>query len=127
MEDVELSYVDVQRVLALLEHAPEKRVFYDDGELQVTAVRVASQVLKPLLAVSAEAQLMRSPAVGIFRPYASLRTGAHLQAGDVLGNIETMDLSTPITAGIACRVNKILMEAGSFVAFGQPLVALIKE
>lgn len=126
MPDVDLSYADVQRVLALLEHAPGRRVLYDDGEMQVTAERATSESLQQSLRVPAEGQFMRSPAVGIFRPSASLRAGAHLQAGDALGDIETLDLSNPVTVSVTCRVDRVLVEANDFVEFGQPLAALIK-
>ena len=66
-----------------------------------------------------------STAVGIFRnslpPH---RLGETVEAGQVIGIVESLKVPNEVTAPVAGRVIEVLVEEGQGVEYGQPLVTL---
>lgn len=66
-----------------------------------------------------------SPLVGIFRP--SVDTGETVQPGQAIGAIEALGMPTSVDAPQGGTVEKLLVEAGSPVEYGQPLLILRRQ
>jgi len=75
--------------------------------------------------VEAARVTVTATAVGIFRnslpPH---RLGEIVQAGQVIGIVESLKVPTEITAPVAGRVIEVLVEEGQGVEYGQPLISL---
>ncbi len=75
--------------------------------------------------------VVRSPMVGIFRrspakdrpPF--VMEGNHVKPGDRLGVVECMKIPTDVTSYCAGKIQKILVEDGKPVEYGQPLLMLV--
>lgn len=63
----------------------------------------------------------RSPAVGYFKPAASLAVGASVQAGDPLGSVDVLGIVREVTAPTDGIVSRVLAEGGQAVEYGQAL------
>lgn len=63
-----------------------------------------------------------SPLVGVFRP--SVATGARLEAGQSIGAIEALGMPTSVDVPQSGTVEDLLVQDGSAVEYGQPLLIL---
>jgi biotin carboxyl carrier protein len=63
-----------------------------------------------------------SPLVGIFRP--SVRTGEAVEPGQSIGAIEALGMPTSVDAPQSGIIEDLLVQAGSAVEYGQPLLIL---
>jgi biotin carboxyl carrier protein len=63
-----------------------------------------------------------SPAVGIFRPTASL--GTHLEAGDRLGTVDLLGIAQEVVAPMDGTLAEIMVAAGDAVEYGEPVAAV---
>jgi acetyl-CoA carboxylase biotin carboxyl carrier protein len=63
-----------------------------------------------------------SPLVGIFRP--SVNTGESVQPGQSIGAIEALGMPSSVDAPQGGTVEELLVNAGSPVEYGQPLLIL---
>jgi biotin carboxyl carrier protein len=63
-----------------------------------------------------------SPLVGVFRP--SVNTGETVQPGQSIGAIEALGMPSSVDAPQGGTVEELLVEAGSPVEYGQPLLIL---
>jgi biotin carboxyl carrier protein len=63
-----------------------------------------------------------SPAVGIFRPTASL--GTRLEAGDRLGTVDLLGIAQDVVAPVDGTLAEILVAAGDAVEYGEPVAAV---
>lgn len=79
---------------------------------------------------SADLHVIKSPIVGTFYSAPSpganvfVRTGDHVNAGQVLCIIEAMKLMNEIEADVAGEVMRIFVENGQPVEYGEPLFAI---
>jgi acetyl-CoA carboxylase biotin carboxyl carrier protein len=79
---------------------------------------------------SADLHVIKSPIVGTFYSAPSpganafVRTGDHVDAGQVLCIIEAMKLMNEIEADVAGEVMRIFVENGQPVEYGEPLFAI---
>ncbi|HKO24554.1 MAG TPA: acetyl-CoA carboxylase [Chloroflexota bacterium] len=72
--------------------------------------------------------VVEAPLTGIFyirpapdeEPYVLL--GSHVEPGDVVGLVETMKMYNEVTADVTGTVREIVVENGSLVEAGQPLL-----
>ncbi len=63
-----------------------------------------------------------SPLVGVFRP--SVATGDTLEAGQSIGAIEALGMPTSVDAPQSGTVEELLVQDGSAVEYGQPLLIM---
>jgi acetyl-CoA carboxylase biotin carboxyl carrier protein len=63
-----------------------------------------------------------SPLVGVFRP--SVATGEMLEAGQSIGAIEALGMPTSVDAPQSGTVEDLLVQDGSAVEYGQPLLIM---
>jgi len=63
-----------------------------------------------------------SPLVGVFRP--SVATGDTLEAGQSIGAIEALGMPTTVDAPQSGTVEDLLVQEGSAVEYGQPLLIM---
>lgn len=72
--------------------------------------------------------IIQAPRVGVFRAAETpLISGAHVETGVVVGNIESMRILNPITAEAGGWIEEVLIEDGDPVEFGQSLFILAPE
>ncbi len=109
-----LTYADVHMVLALLQSWGEGTLSLRYNGLAVDAV------LSP---ASAAAQVIRSPAVGIFRSQSS--AGMLLRSGEPIALIEAFDRSMAVVSPSDGKLLRMLIPADTFVEYDQE-IALIE-
>jgi acetyl-CoA carboxylase biotin carboxyl carrier protein len=63
-----------------------------------------------------------SPLVGVFRP--SVATGDMLEAGQSIGAIEALGMPTSVDAPQSGTIEDLLVQDGSAVEYGQPLLIM---
>ncbi|MBI3963271.1 MAG: hypothetical protein HY335_10990 [Deinococcus sp.] len=68
-----------------------------------------------------------APAVGRIRYRNGLRPGVQLTAGEVIGTVEALGISTEVAAATGGRVKEVLRPPGSVVEYGEALVVLDPE
>ena len=77
-----------------------------------------------------EGKVVKSPIVGTFYAAASpdkppyVQVGSEVSEGDVLFIIESMKLMNEVTSEFSGRVEKILVENGQPVEYGQPVMVI---
>ncbi len=77
-----------------------------------------------------EGKVVKSPIVGTFYAAASpdkppyVQVGSEVNEGDVLFIIESMKLMNEVTSEFSGRVEKILVENGQPVEYGQPVMVI---
>lgn len=96
-----------------------------------TAVPAAAPSPAPAEAPSLpEGKVVKSPIVGTFYAAASpdkppyVQVGSEVNEGDVLFIIESMKLMNEVTSEFSGRVEKILVENGQPVEYGQPVMVI---
>lgn len=110
----------------------------DIAELEVTLGSTRLHVRRPPLVVAANASdaepmtstasaelvplAITSPLVGIFR--AAVASGDTVQPGQSIGAIEALGMPTSVEAPQSGTVEHLLVEDGSPVEYGQPLLTL---
>ncbi len=72
----------------------------------------------------AEIVRVRSPSVGIFSSAREWRAGDHVEAGEVLGGVQSLGQVSEITAPLGGTIREILTASGAPVEYGQPLFGL---
>ena len=117
----ELTYRDVNTVLALLDSWDRGRIHFRDGDFEVDAYVVEPTGVAP----SVRRLDVPSPGVGVFRTAGpEVRAGEPVREDIVIGHIVTPGGSTPVTAGVAGRLLEILSEDGDFVEYGQSVAVI---
>lgn len=108
----ELTYRDVNTILALVDSWKLGRIHFKDGGLEVDACVIEPQGV--------------SPSVGLFRTVRSADiAGEHAGEGMIIGHIVAPGRSTPVTAGVIGRQSvELLVEDGEFVEDGQPVAVI---
>jgi biotin carboxyl carrier protein len=109
-----LTYSDVHMVLALLQGWGEGTVSLRYNGLTVDAVISAAPIA---------AQVIRSPAVGMFRPQTSV--GMLLRSGEPMALIEAFGRSIAVNSPSDGKLLRMLIEADTFVEYDQE-IALIE-
>jgi len=96
------------------------------GSTRLTVRRSPAQVNLRAAAVEDLGELrslaIASPLVGIFRP--SVASGDALEAGQSIGAIEALGMPTSVDAPQSGTVEDLLVQDGSPVEYGQPLLIL---
>ncbi|MBI3964051.1 MAG: hypothetical protein HY329_00325 [Chloroflexi bacterium] len=113
----------------LLELLAQTRV--TELDLQVGALRISvrrdraapSEHVEVDLPVPATPHVIAAPMVGFFHGR-SLALGAEVGAGQVVGAVETLNVSYDVRTEHAGRVLDILVTEGQPVEFGQPLLVI---
>jgi acetyl-CoA carboxylase biotin carboxyl carrier protein len=65
-----------------------------------------------------------SPAVGVFRPGPRAAVGTRVREGDVLGHVDVLGVAEELLSPAAGIVGEMLVEAGTAVEYGQPLLVV---
>lgn len=129
----------LEQVFSAMSRHGVRALTYDEGELHIEVQMggAAPAVAPPPATVASPAPAaapvasgvdVRSPMVGTFyrapkpgaEPYA--RVGAQVRLGQTLCVVEAMKLLNEIEAEVAGVVTEILVEDGTPVQFGQPLM-----
>ena len=96
------------------------------GSTRLTLRRAAAQTSLPALPAEEPREprslAIASPLVGIFRP--SVASGDALEAGQSIGAIEALGMPTSVDAPQSGTVEDLLVQDGSPVEYGQPLLIL---
>ena len=96
------------------------------GSTRLTLRRAPAQTSPPLVAPDEPREprslAIASPLVGIFRP--SVASGDALEAGQSIGAIEALGMPTSVDAPQSGTVEDLLVQDGSPVEYGQPLLIL---
>ena len=96
------------------------------GATRLTLRRAAAQTSLPALPAEEPREprslAIASPLVGIFRP--SVASGDALEAGQSIGAIEALGMPTSVDAPQSGTVEDLLVQDGSPVEYGQPLLIL---
>ena len=117
----ELTYRDVNTVLALLDSWDRGCIHFSDGDFEVDACVVEPRGTAP----SVRRLHVPSPGVGVFRAAVpGGRAGGPVGEGMVIGHIVTPGGSTPVTVGVGGRVLEILPQDGDFVEYGQSVAVI---
>jgi hypothetical protein len=118
----ELTYRDVNTILALVDSWKLGRIHFKDGGLEVDACVIEPQGVSP----SVRTLDVASPSVGLFRTVRSADiAGEHAGEGMIIGHIVAPGRSTPVTAGVIGRQSvELLVEDGEFVEYGQPVAVI---
>jgi biotin carboxyl carrier protein len=96
-------------------HGPEREARAHDAGRDAPAVGSAA-------ADEARRAVATSPAVGIFRPTASL--GTRLEAGDRLGTVDLLGIAQDVVAPVDGTLAEIMVAAGDAVEYGEPVAAV---
>ncbi len=73
-----------------------------------------------------EQVVVRAGQVGIYRaPRRALSAGDEVEAGATVGHIDSMRILNPVTAETGGRLEKVLVEDGEPVEYGQELFILV--
>ena len=104
----------------------------DVTELDVTVGRTRLAVRRPGVASASPSSELEvreprslaiaSPLVGVFRP--AVASGDSLEAGQSIGAIEALGMPTSVDAPQSGTVEDLLVQDGSAVEYGQPLLIL---
>ena len=117
----ELTYRDVNTVLALLDSWDRGCIHFRDGDFEVDACVVEPRAT----ASSVRRHDVPSPGVGVFRAAVpGGRAGGPAGEGMVIGHIVTPGGSTPVTVGVGGSVLEILPQDGDFVEYGQSVAVI---
>jgi biotin carboxyl carrier protein len=108
-----LTYADVHMVLALLQGWGEGTVSLRHNGLAVDTV---------LSAAPATALVIRSPAVGIFRPQSSV--GMLLRSGEAMALIEAFGRSMAVVSPSDGKLLRMLIPADAFVEYDQEIAVI---
>ena len=96
------------------------------GSTRLTLRRAPAQISPPPLPAEEPREprslAIASPLVGIFRP--SVASGDALEAGQSIGAIEALGMPTSVDAPQSGTVEDLLVQDGSPVEYGQPLLIL---
>lgn len=65
-----------------------------------------------------------SPAVGVFQAGRNAGVGATVRSGDRIAVVDVLGVPTDVVSPVDGRVTEILVESGTAVEYGQPLVRL---
>jgi acetyl-CoA carboxylase biotin carboxyl carrier protein len=95
------------------------------GAAPEAAVEAAPPSVTPPGAAPEQPLAITSPLVGIFR--SSVHVGDHVAHGQPLGAIEAMGMPTSMDAPQSGIVDKLLVQDGSPVEYGQPLLILARD
>lgn len=120
----DLTYRDVQMILALLDSWRSGSLRFAKGELSVEALLDAGGAAGSPSILPASRVIVRSPGVGIFKQEPSLPPGLFVDEDAVIGTITAPGRATPVKAGTAGRLTEVLVSSGEFVEYGQALAAV---
>jgi acetyl-CoA carboxylase biotin carboxyl carrier protein len=134
---------DVEEFLALMEQWEVAELHLTVSESSLDLVRdlpvVVPTVPAPAGVLPAASEpVIEAPAmvtvnatvVGMFHlarrgfPQGAPQPGDHVQAGQVIGSIELMHLPTDLISPVSGIIEALLVEEGTGVEFGQPLMAI---
>ena len=119
----ELTYRDVNTILALLDSWDRGRIHFRDGDFEVDACVVEPRGTAP----SMRRFDVPSPGVGVFRAAVpGGRAAVPVGEGMVIGHIITPGGSTPVTVGVGGRALEILLRDGDFVEYGQSVAVIAR-
>jgi biotin carboxyl carrier protein len=65
-----------------------------------------------------------SPAVGVFQAARGMGAGTAVRSGDRIAVVDVLGIPTDVTAPVDGRIAEVLVEPGTAVEYGQPLVRL---
>ena len=125
MASHELSYADVQRILALLDGTRSGRAEMTIGDLAVSVDLAPAAEKTPVQA--AESVPVLAPAVGVFQPTPGLARGGRVTADAVIGTVDMAGTRIPALAGQGGKIQTLRAEAGTFVEYGALLLELSPE
>jgi len=78
--------------------------------------------------VEAERVVIRAGQVGIFRaPKRALSAGDEVERGAAVGQIDSMRILNPVVAETGGRLEKVMVEDGDPVEYGQELFVLVPD
>jgi biotin carboxyl carrier protein len=116
----DLSYQDVQIILALLDGWKNGHIRFRHKDLSVQAITSATCANG-----GSGEEIIRSPAVGFFEPSVSvaawLRNGEVAPADAILGWIVALGRRTPVVLPFPGIVTAAFTHNGGFVEYGGPL------
>ena len=125
-----LTEGDLTRVLDMLAGTDVLELDVTIGSAQLSLRR--SPGLRPQPVVAAGDELypdpepptlaITSPLVGIFRP--AVQAGEQVQAGQPIGAIEALGMPTSVDAPQGGSIEHVLVDDGTPVEYGQPLLVL---
>jgi acetyl-CoA carboxylase biotin carboxyl carrier protein len=122
-----ISATDLESVLSLVAGTDVVELDVSFGSSRV-ALRRPPLVVAPApshvdgVAAEPKALAIASPLVGIFR--ASVKRGDVVQQGHAIGAIEALGMPTSVDAPQSGTVEDLLVQDGSPVEYGQPLIVL---
>ena len=130
-----ISRAEVASLLAITSGSDVTELYVRLGSTSITVRRKASvrrsdQLTQPEPesvsgAESDPVLTVRATLVGVFR--SSVVVGQVLEAGAPIGSVVALGMPTQVTVGEAGSVSEILVEDGSPVEYGQPLLVLLRE
>lgn len=119
--DVSELKVSVGGLSVKVKRGPQAPPVEDDQEPEALAPPDTQEPVQPALARVCAAM------VGIYHAVDGLAPGSIVQPGQVVGLIESMKLMNELTASAGGRIVEMLVEDGSPVEYGQPLMTLMEE
>jgi biotin carboxyl carrier protein len=131
LEHAGLSQAELERVLALVAGTDvvELEISFGSGRLSLRrspgAQSVPTVPTPPAPAQELEetsSLAITSPLVGIFQP--AVGVGETVQTGQSIGAIEALGMPTSVDAPQSGTVEQLLVQSGSPVEYGQPLLLL---
>lgn len=116
-----LSTQDVETITRLLDMA-ERSSF---GLFEAGVGGLTVRIERAQDAAGAEGVPVRAPAVGVYRTgKTTLPAGANVDAGAVVGHIETLDQRTDVIISRAGFIAGLSVQDGQFVEYGQSLLVI---
>jgi biotin carboxyl carrier protein len=119
-----LTYCDVQLILALLDSWRGGSLRFAKGELSVEALLDAGGAVGSSSILPSSRVIVRSPGVGIFQQESSFKPGLSVNEGTVIGTIAAPGRTMPVKAGTTGCLIEFLVATGEFVEYGQALAAI---
>lgn len=137
-EDLDILFNQVARLLAILRDSDVQELTLETPGLKVklrrdAAARRSTEVPRPVNEAPPHLATITAPLVGTFyrapnpgaEPFVSV--GQKVEAGQVVGIVESMKVMNEIVSDVGGRVVRILVEDGQPVEFGQPLIEIDPE
>lgn len=116
-----LSPQDIETITRLLDMA-ERSSF---GLFEATVGGLTVRIERAQGEAAVESVPVRAPAVGIYRAgKAALSAGASVDAGAVVGHIETLDQRTDVAVSTGGIIADLSVQDGQFVEYGQSLLVI---
>ena len=117
---------DLRGLLAIVERSDWREFYLRTGDWAVFMARPGGG-RDPML--SGEEQVADSPTATVTAPhvatfFSALPVGSEIEAGGVLVRVELLGEMIDVVSDDAGRVTAVLVEPGTLVEFGQPLVEI---